>query len=173
PDRSARGRRLQLRHGRADGRRLHARVPDVLVPRCGGGPRAAGAATGAGVRGLARRSWPDGSRPADGTGRRPTDASVTLDLARASPPAPARLGVGRVGTRPPTATRLVFLGDHAAARDAVWSTWSAGFEDRLRALGFVLVASTAKDRLAYVREPPLGRCLARGELERIRAHSPA
>ena len=98
---------------------------------------------------------------------------MTLDLARAWRTTPARLGVGRVGTRPPTATRLVFLGDHAAARDAVWSTWSAGFEDRLRALGFVLVASTAKDRLAYVREPPLGRCLARGELERIRAHSPA
>jgi ethanolamine ammonia-lyase small subunit len=98
---------------------------------------------------------------------------VTFDLARARRSTPARLGVGRAGTRPPTATWLAFVGDHAGARDAVHSTWSAGFEDRLRALGFVLVASAAPDRLAYIREPSLGRQLPPGELDRVRAHSPA
>jgi ethanolamine ammonia-lyase small subunit len=98
---------------------------------------------------------------------------VTFDLARARRSTPARLGVGRAGTRPPTAAWLAFVGDHAGARDAVHSTWSAGFEDRLRALGFVLVASAAPDRLAYIREPSLGRQLPPGELDRVRAHSPA
>jgi ethanolamine ammonia-lyase small subunit len=97
---------------------------------------------------------------------------VTFDLARARRRTPARLGVGRAGTRPPTAAWLAFLGDHAGARDAVRSSWSAGFEDRLRALGCLLVASAAPDRLAYIREPPLGRQLPPGELERVRAHSP-
>ncbi len=98
---------------------------------------------------------------------------MSFDLARARRSTPARLDVGRAGTRPPTAARLAFLGDHGAARDAVWSTWSAGFEDRLHALGCLLVASAAPDRLGYIREPPLGRRLAPGELERVRAHSPA
>ena len=93
---------------------------------------------------------------------------MTFDLERARRTTPARLGVGRAGVRPPTAAWLAFLADHAAARDAVWSEWSVAFLDRLRALGFLLVASSAPDRMAYVREPPLGRRLAAGELERIR-----
>jgi ethanolamine ammonia-lyase small subunit len=97
---------------------------------------------------------------------------VSFDLERARRSTPARLGVGRAGARPPTAAWLAFQADHAAARDAVWSEWSAAFEERLRALGFLLVASAAPDRLAYLREPPLGRCLAAGELERVSAHGP-
>src|SRR5262249_57170964 len=77
------------------------------------------------------------------------------------------LGDGRSGVRPRAAAWLAFRADHAAARDAVWSEWSVAFLDRLRALGFLLVASSAPDRMAYVREPPLGRRLAAGELERI------
>ena len=97
---------------------------------------------------------------------------MTFDVERARRSTPARLGVGRVGTRPPTAAWLAFQADHAAARDAVWSEWSAAFVDRLRAQGFLLVASAAPDRLAYIREPPLGRRLAAGDLERVRAASP-
>jgi ethanolamine ammonia-lyase small subunit len=76
--------------------------------------------------------------------------------------------VGRAGTRPPTAAWLAFQRDHAAARDAVWSEWSEAFVGRLRAAGFVMVASAAPDRAAYVRRPPLGRVLAPGSLEQIR-----
>jgi ethanolamine ammonia-lyase small subunit len=96
---------------------------------------------------------------------------VTFDLARARRSTPARLDVGRAGTRPPTAAWLAFLGDHAGARDAVRSTWSAGFERRLGTLGFVLVDSAAPDRVAYIREPPLGRRLPAAELERVRGHA--
>ena len=86
---------------------------------------------------------------------------------------PARLGVGRAGSRPRTATVLAFRRDHAAARDAVWSTWSPAFLEWLSALGFLCVRSAAPDRRAYVLTPPLGRRLAAGEAERIRAATTA
>jgi len=54
----------------------------------------------------------------------------------------------------------------------VWSEWSEPFVARLRSAGFVVVASAAPDRAAYVRRPPLGRALAPGALEQIRNASP-
>jgi ethanolamine ammonia-lyase small subunit len=97
---------------------------------------------------------------------------VSFDFTRARGTTPARLDVGRAGTRPPTAALLAFQRDHAAARDAVWHAWSDDFVARLRAIGFVIVDSAAPDRAEYVRRPPLGRVLAVGALERIRAASP-
>jgi ethanolamine ammonia-lyase small subunit len=97
---------------------------------------------------------------------------MILDLERARRSTPARLGVGRAGARPPTAAWLAFQAAHAAARDAVWSEWSAAFLTRLHGLGFLLVASAAQDRLAYIRDPPQGRRLAAGDPERIRAAAP-
>jgi ethanolamine ammonia-lyase small subunit len=97
---------------------------------------------------------------------------VTVDFERARRTTPARLDVGRAGTRPPTAAWLAFRRDHAAARDAVWSEWSAPFVARLRAAGFVVVASAAPDRAAYVRRPPLGRVLAGGALDIVRRAGP-
>jgi ethanolamine ammonia-lyase small subunit len=82
---------------------------------------------------------------------------------------PARLDVGRAGSRPRTATLLDFRRAHAAARDAVWSEWSDTFVVHLERLGFLIVASAAPDRQTYVLNPPLGRQLASGEAERIRA----
>jgi ethanolamine ammonia-lyase small subunit len=93
---------------------------------------------------------------------------VTFDFDRARRTTPARLDVGRAGSRPPTAAWLAFQRDHAAARDAVWSEWSDGFVAWLRAAGFVIVASAAPDRAAYVRRPPLGRALAAGALDELR-----
>jgi ethanolamine ammonia-lyase small subunit len=98
---------------------------------------------------------------------------MSLDFERARRTTPARLAVGRAGVRPRTETLLAFQRDHAAARDAVWGTWSAGFMLRLEALGFLVVDSAAPDRTMYVREPALGRRLAAGALERIVAASPA
>jgi ethanolamine ammonia-lyase small subunit len=86
---------------------------------------------------------------------------------------PARLGVGRAGSRPRTATLLAFRRDHAAARDAVWSAWSPAFLEWLSARGFLCVRSAAPDRRAYVLTPPLGRQLAAGEVARIRAANAA
>ncbi len=97
----------------------------------------------------------------------------TIDLERAQRSTPARLGVGRRGSRPPTSTWLEFQRDHAAARDAVWREWSPAFVHALQQLGFVVVASTAPNRLAYIREPPLGRVLDAAEIARVRRRSPA
>ena len=93
---------------------------------------------------------------------------MSLDLARARRTTPARLAVGRAGVRPRTATWLAFQRDHAAARDAVWSEWSDAFVAGLRARGFIVVASSAPDRTAYVRRPPLGRTLPAAALDEIR-----
>jgi ethanolamine ammonia-lyase small subunit len=98
---------------------------------------------------------------------------LTFDFERARRTTPARLAVGRAGTRPPTAAWLAFQQDHAAARDAVGSEWSDGFVAWLRAAGFVLVASSATDRTEYIRCPPLGRTLTPTALGEIRAASPS
>ena len=82
---------------------------------------------------------------------------------------PARLGAGRAGTRPTTASWLEFRADHARARDAVHGTWSEQFLQHLRALGFLEVRSAAPDKETYLRRPDLGRRLAEGEAERIRS----
>lgn len=84
---------------------------------------------------------------------------MTFDLERARRATPARLAVGRAGTRPRTPTLLAFQHDHAAARDAVWHAWSDGFLSWLRARGFVVVASAAADRADYVQHPDRGRML--------------
>ncbi len=96
---------------------------------------------------------------------------MSVDLARARRASPARLDVGRAGTRPRTDAWLAFRRDHAAARDAVWASWSPAFEARLAALGFVVVDSAAGDRTTFIREPPRGRRLAPGALDRIVARS--
>jgi ethanolamine ammonia-lyase small subunit len=98
---------------------------------------------------------------------------VTGDFERARRTTPARLDVGRAGARPRTAAWLQFQRDHAAAQDAVWSEWSPAFLDRLRELGFLIVQSAAPNRLAYIRQPPLGRQIPAAVLEQIRAQSPA
>jgi ethanolamine ammonia-lyase small subunit len=54
----------------------------------------------------------------------------------------------------------------------VWSDWSETFVARLRALDFVVVASTAPDRAAYIRRPPLGRAVPPAALDEIRRACP-
>ncbi len=99
--------------------------------------------------------------------------TVPIDFERARRSTPARLAVGRRGSRPATSTWLEFQRDHAAARDAVWREWSPDFIEVLQSLGFVVVASAAPNRLSYVREPPLGRVLGAGEIARVQRCSPA
>lgn len=98
---------------------------------------------------------------------------MTFDLDRARRTTPARLAVGRAGTRPRTATWLAFQHDHAAARDAVWQGWSDDFVAWLAAEGFLIVASTAADRTEYVRHPDRGRALSSDAIAGIRAATPA
>lgn len=67
---------------------------------------------------------------------------------------PARLGVGRVGTRYRTITALRVRADHAAAQDSVFSYVSDEF---IKSNNFVAVETKCKDKDEYVTRPDLGR----------------
>jgi len=86
---------------------------------------------------------------------------------------PARLGVGRSGTRPETGSWLSFRRDHAVARDAVSSELGAGFlEDFARARGYPVVRSLATDRRDYVLNPPKGKRISKDDLASLKAQCP-
>lgn len=67
---------------------------------------------------------------------------------------PARLGVGRAGTRYKTATLLRFRADHAAAQDSVFSELP---EDFAKAHDLIPVKTECKDKDEYLTRPDLGR----------------
>jgi ethanolamine ammonia-lyase small subunit len=70
---------------------------------------------------------------------------------------PARVVVGRTGTRYRTNTMLRFRADHAAAKDAVMSEVDA---DVLRKLDLFEVTSRAPDKPTFLQRPDLGRALS-------------
>jgi ethanolamine ammonia-lyase small subunit len=70
---------------------------------------------------------------------------------------PARIAVGRAGTRYKTNTLLRFRADHAAAKDAVVSE----VDDKLVArLGLVELSTKAPDKRIFLERPDAGRALA-------------
>jgi ethanolamine ammonia-lyase small subunit len=69
---------------------------------------------------------------------------------------PARIGVGRCGPRPRTATNLLLLADHGVTQDALMHAVDA---DLLEELGLFCVESMAADRQTYLKRPDLGRKL--------------
>lgn len=70
---------------------------------------------------------------------------------------PARVVVGRAGTRYRTNTMLRFRADHAAAKDAVMSEVDGAL---LAKLGLFEVASRAPDKAIFLQRPDLGRTLS-------------
>jgi ethanolamine ammonia-lyase small subunit len=85
---------------------------------------------------------------------------------------PARVAVGRAGTRYRTNTMLRFRADHAAAKDAVMSEVDP---EVLRKLGLFEVTSRAPDKPTFLQRPDLGRALsdeARVEIGRRIGKSP-
>jgi ethanolamine ammonia-lyase small subunit len=85
---------------------------------------------------------------------------------------PARIVVGRAGTRYRTNTMLRFRADHAAAKDAVMSEVDP---EVLRKAGLFEVASRAPDKPTFLQRPDLGRALsdeARAELGKRIGKSP-
>jgi ethanolamine ammonia-lyase small subunit len=90
-------------------------------------------------------------------GEMPTPQSVT----------PARVDIGRVGTRYPTAPYLEFLLAHAAARDAVLGEVAGELIERL---GLLAVESTAKTKDEFVANADLGRHLTEQAKEVIAAN---
>lgn len=74
---------------------------------------------------------------------------------------PARIGVGRTGTRPRTKDFLSFRIDHAAAVDSVYGEVP---ERLLQELGLFTVRTCAETKEQYLKRPDLGRMLsAEGE----------
>ena len=67
---------------------------------------------------------------------------------------PARLGMGRTGTRYLTQTLLRFRADHAAAQDSVFSQVP---EDFAKANDLVGLQTLCKDKEQYLTRPDLGR----------------
>lgn len=70
---------------------------------------------------------------------------------------PARVAVGRAGSRPKTATLLKFRFDHAAAVDAVYGEVSKQLLDKL---DLFTVTTKVEEKEVYIRRPDLGRRLS-------------
>jgi ethanolamine ammonia-lyase small subunit len=86
--------------------------------------------------------------------REPYDSRVMPALLAATP---ARVAVGRTGTRYRTNTMLRFRADHAAAKDAVLSEVDP---EVLRRLDLFEVATRAPDKPIFLQRPDLGRALS-------------
>lgn len=74
----------------------------------------------------------------------------------------ARVALGRAGSSLTTKAHLDFVGDHARARDAVWTAVDFdALSDQLSGLGLATIRlrSRAVDRATYLRRPDLGRLL--------------
>ncbi|GAB2472501.1 ethanolamine ammonia-lyase subunit EutC [Xylanimonas ulmi] len=69
----------------------------------------------------------------------------------------ARLGVGRTGARPRTASLLLFQADHAVTQDAIYGVVEESTKD---ALGLFTVTTQVADREEYLLRPDLGRRLS-------------
>jgi ethanolamine ammonia-lyase small subunit len=99
----------------------------------------------------------------------PYDPRVMPQLLAATP---ARVAVGRTGTRYRTNTMLRFRADHAAAKDAVLSEVDP---ELLRKLDLFEITSRAPDKATFLQRPDLGRALAdeaRAELAKRVAKAP-
>lgn len=68
----------------------------------------------------------------------------------------ARLGVGRAGPRPRTATALLFQADHGVTQDAIYGVVSQEVRDEFN---LFTVTTKVEDRGEYLLRPDLGRLL--------------
>lgn len=81
---------------------------------------------------------------------------------------PARIQVGRVGTRPTTVSWLNFRGDHARARDAIYSEMSEQFIQRMiEEYGSKLIQTTCTDRRDFILFPPRGKHCSQDCLDQL------
>lgn len=81
----------------------------------------------------------------------PHDAEGYLKMKEKTP---ARIGIGRAGTRYKTITALRFRADHAAAQDSVFSYVS---EEFIKENNLIPVCTMCKDKDEYITRPDLGR----------------
>ncbi|HZS42194.1 MAG TPA: ethanolamine ammonia-lyase subunit EutC [Polyangia bacterium] len=92
--------------------------------------------------------------PDRGANLQPFDADAMRAMLASTP---ARIGVGRAGTRYRTNTLLKFRADHAAAKDAVLSEVDAKLIEKL---GLVELTTRAPDKRIFLERPDAGRALS-------------
>ena len=92
----------------------------------------------------------------------PKNTELVKELQRKTP---ARIAVGRAGSRPKTSTWLQFRFDHAAAVDAVYGEVP---DELLKELNLFQVQTRVKDKEEYIRRPDLGRRLSDEAIEIIK-----
>jgi ethanolamine ammonia-lyase small subunit len=93
-------------------------------------------------------------RPDRGANLAAFDSDALGAMLRATP---ARIGVGRAGTRYKTNTLLKFRADHAAAKDAVLSEVDSKLIEKL---GLVELTTRAPDKPTFLVRPDAGRALS-------------
>lgn len=81
---------------------------------------------------------------------------------------PARLGVGRAGTRYMTSSTLRFRANHAAAQDAVFSDVS---EDLVKEMNFISTKTICNSKDEYLTRPDYGRQFDEENSEIIRKNT--
>jgi ethanolamine ammonia-lyase small subunit len=95
------------------------------------------------------------------------------DSADFSSKTPARVAVGRAGTRPKTATWLQFRVDHALARDSVCSELNADFIEKFAvANGFPYVRSCVASKDEFIQFPPRGKVVEEKTLDQLKSQCP-
>lgn len=95
----------------------------------------------------------EGPRRAIGVGD-PADPDGLRNLCAATN---ARIGVGRAGPRPRTASLLLFQADHGVTQDAIYGEVPDSVKDEL---GLFTVRTQVADRGEYLLRPDLGRRLS-------------
>ena len=83
---------------------------------------------------------------------------------------PARLGMGKAGSRYKTLTMLRFRADHAAAQDAVFSQVPEEFPEKN---GLIPLQTQCRNKEEYLTRPDRGRCFDEENQQKIRKAVPA
>ena len=119
---------------------------------------------------------PDDAAPGAGGARGPDGAVRRLRVVDGDPWAPlraatpARIGLARAGDALTTRDQLALRLAHAGARDAVHEPLDGdALAAALAPRTTIAVRSACADRASYLQRPDLGRRLADGEAERLRA----
>jgi len=83
---------------------------------------------------------------------------------------PARVAVGRAGTRPKTSTWLDFRVDHALARDAICSELNPEFIEKFAVVnGYPYVQSSVASKDEFIQFPPRGKIVEEETLEKLKS----
>jgi ethanolamine ammonia-lyase small subunit len=99
-----------------------------------------------------------------------TDEQSRPTINRLKALTPARIGVGRCGTRPPTRALISFWADHAEARDAVKSNLSNHFVQTFCGqYGATEVRSMAQNREEFILLPPRGKRVDEKTIEMLKS----